>query len=96
MMTTPYGPTDRPDSLPLHPNVIRRFREELRMDRPAFADLLEVNLDTLRVWETQGKSKPRGEAAFKIVSFARRNDYPLAITDIFPAKPKKKKTRKKK
>ncbi len=95
MMTVTYGPTDRTDSVPLHPNAIRRFREELRMDRPAFADLLDVNLDTLRVWETPGKSKPRGEAALKIVSFAKRNDYPLTITDIFPEKPKKK-TRKKK
>ena len=83
MMTAPYGPTSRADSVPLHHNVIRRFREELRMNRPVFADLLEVNLDTLRVWEAD-KSKPRGEAALKIVAAAERNDYPLVITDIFP------------
>ena len=93
-MPDPYGPTNRPDSIPLHPNVIRRFREELRMDRPEFADLLEVNIDTLRVWETQGKSRPRGEAALRIVDIAAHNDYPLAITDIFPPKKKKKKSKK--
>jgi len=83
MMSDPYGPTIRPDSLPPHDNVIRRFREELRMDRPTFADLLEVNVDTLRVWETAGKSCPRGPAALKIVSFADRNDYPMTIEEIF-------------
>lgn len=85
MMVDPYGPTTRKDSVPLHPNVIRRFREELRMNRPVFADLLEINVDTLRVWEAD-KSKPRGEAALKIVSFAKRNDYPMSITDIYPKK----------
>jgi len=83
MMPNPYGPTARPDSLPPHGNVIRRFREELRMDRPTFADLLEVNVDTLRVWETAGKSKPRGPAALKIITFANRNDYPMTIEEIF-------------
>lgn len=83
-MPDPYGPNVRPDSVPPHQNVIRRFREELRMDRREFADLLEVNVDTLRVWETEGKSKPRGPAALRIVEVAKRNDYPLDITDIFP------------
>jgi DNA-binding transcriptional regulator YiaG len=53
------------------------------MDRPTFADLLEVNVDTLRVWETVGKSKPRGPAALKIVSVATHNDYPMTVEDIF-------------
>lgn len=82
MMTDPYGPNQRPDAKPPHDNVIRRFREELRMDRPEFADLLEVKIDTLRVWEA-GKSKPRGPAAMKIVQVAERNDYPLTIEQIF-------------
>ncbi len=86
-----YGPTQRPDSKPPHPNVIRRFREELRMDRTQFADLLEVNVDTLRVWETDGKSRPRGEAAMTIVITAQHNDYPMKIEDIYPKTPKKKK-----
>lgn len=52
------------------------------MDRPEFAELLDVKIDTLRVWEA-GKSKPRGPAAMKIVRIATRNNYPLDITDIF-------------
>lgn len=82
MMTDPFGPNQRPDAKPLHPNVIRRFREELRLDRREFADLLEVNVDTLRVWEAS-KSKPRGPAALKIVQVAQRNNYPLNIDEIF-------------
>jgi len=83
MMPDPYGPTTRPDSVPPHPNIIRRFREELRMDRPTFANLLDVNVDTLRVWETEGKSRPRGPAALKIVGVAGYNDYPMTIEEIF-------------
>jgi DNA-binding XRE family transcriptional regulator len=96
MMIDPYGPNARRDALPPHQNAIRRFREELRMDRPDFSELLDINIDTLRVWEA-GKSKPRGEAALKIIAFAERNNYPLTITDIFPnAAKKKKETAKKK
>jgi DNA-binding transcriptional regulator YiaG len=83
-MADSFGPNERPDATPPHQNVIRRFREELRMDRPDFADLIEAKIDTLRVWEA-GKSKPRGPAALKIIEIASRNDYPLSITDIFPA-----------
>lgn len=83
-MPDPFGPNERPDAIPPHQNVIRRFREELRMDRIKFAELLEVNVDTLRVWETEGKSKPRAQAALRIIEVAQRNDYPLDIKDIFP------------
>lgn len=83
VMPSPYPPNERPDAVPLHENAIRRFREELRMDRQQFADLVEANIDTLRVWEA-GKSLPRAPAALKIIQIASRNDYPLAITDIFP------------
>ena len=82
-MPNPYGPSERPDAIPPHQNAIRRFREELRMDRNEFADLLDVKLDTLRVWEA-GKSKPRGPAAIKIVEAAGRNDYPMSMVDLFP------------
>ena len=94
-MTDAFGPNERPDAIPPHANVIRRFREELRMDRLKFSKLLDVNVDTLRVWETNGKSRPRAAAAMIIVEYAERNDYPLELIDIFPPK-KKKKTRKKK
>jgi DNA-binding transcriptional regulator YiaG len=82
MMTALYGPNTRTDSIPLHPNAIRRFREELRMNRPVFAELLDINVDTLRVWEAN-KSKPRGPAALKIIAVATRNDYPMSIEEIF-------------
>ncbi len=81
-MTNSFGPNERPDAIPPHPNVIRRFREELRMDRPEFADLLNVKIDTLRVWEA-GKSRPRGETAMKIIQVAERNSYPLTLEQIF-------------
>jgi DNA-binding transcriptional regulator YiaG len=54
------------------------------MDRQDFASLLGCNVDTLRVWETDGKSKPRGPAALRIVEYAKRNNYPMSIKDIFP------------
>jgi DNA-binding transcriptional regulator YiaG len=52
------------------------------MDRKEFADLIEANIDTLRVWEAS-KSKPRGPAALKIIEIARRNDYPMTVEEIF-------------
>jgi DNA-binding transcriptional regulator YiaG len=73
----------RQDSAPPHPNAIRRFREELRLGRQEFADLLGVNQNTLRVWE-DGKSKPRGESCIRIIEAAERNEYPLSYEDIFP------------
>ena len=82
-MADPFGPNERADAKPPHHNVIRRFREELRMDRNEFADLLAVNVDTLRVWETDGKSRPRGRAALKIVEYAKRNEYPMSVEEIF-------------
>lgn len=90
-MTDPFGPTVRPDSKRPHPNVIRRFREELRLDRVEFSKLLDVNVDTLRVWEGGKGAKPRAESAIIIIACAEKNDYPLTIIDIFPTKKKKKK-----
>ena len=95
MMTDPFGPNERPDAVPPHVNVIRRFREELRMDRLEFSELLDVNVDTLRVWETNGRSRPRAASAMIIIEFAERNDYPLGMIDIFPTKKKKPKKKKK-
>ena len=92
-MPDSYGPNERPDATPPHQNVIRRFREELRMDRPEFAKLIDANIDTLRVWEAN-KSRPRGPAAMRIIQIAERNDYPLALQDIYPPKPKKKRVAK--
>ncbi len=61
------------------------------MNRPKFADLLEINVDTLRVWEAN-KSMPRAEAAIKIVKVAKRNHYPMAIADIYPDEKAEKKS----
>jgi DNA-binding transcriptional regulator YiaG len=89
-MNDPYGPSTRTDSKQPHPNVIRRFREELRLDRKEFSELIDVNIDTLRVWESSRGTRPRGEAALVLISFANKNDYPLTIEDIYPPLPKKK------
>lgn len=104
MMTRPFGPNERPDAKPLADNAIRRFREELRMDRPEFAELLDITTHSLRVWE-KGTSKPRAESVMKIIEVAERNHYPLTMADIFSApkevvkktrltKKKKKRTKK--
>lgn len=94
-MTDPYGPTKRENSSPPHNNIIRQFREELRLARQEFAELLEVNIDTLRVWES-GSSRPRGPAALKLVEAAERNNFPMTIEQIFAIeKPVKHITKKK-
>lgn len=82
-MPEAFGPNSRPDAIPPHTNAIRRFREELRMDRKQFADLIDANIDTLRVWESN-KGNPRAPAAMKIIKIAERNDYPLTMEDLFP------------
>ena len=84
MHVEPYGPTARPDAAMPHQNPIRRFREELRLTRQEFADLIGENIESLRVWETPGASKPRPDRARKIIEVAERNHYPLTLTDIYP------------
>lgn len=84
MQTQPYGPNERPDAAPPHENPIRRFREELRLSRADFAELIGENQDTLRNWETTGKSKPRPEKGMKLVALAQKNNYPLTLEDIYP------------
>jgi DNA-binding XRE family transcriptional regulator len=96
-----HRPNERPDAAPPHPNLIRRFREELRLTRNQFADLLQEKVDTLRVWEGDTGAKPRGEKAIKISDLAKKNAYPLSVKDIFngakePASAPKKRLAKKK
>lgn len=82
--STAYGPNERPDAAPAHPNAIRRFREELRLTREEFADLLEVKVETLRTWEAlKGGSKPHGDIALRMIRLAQRNNYPLTINEIY-------------
>jgi len=90
--TKTYGPTARPDSQPPHANLVRRFREELRLTRDQFADLVGTKVATLRVWE-ENRAYPRGQIALKILALAKRNQYPLSIEEIFPRiQPKMKKS----
>lgn len=97
MMPRPFGPNERPDAKPLSENAIRRFREELRLDRPEFAELVDISIDSLRVWE-KGASEPRVHSAVKIIEAAERNHYPLTMVEIIPKQSKKiaKKKRAKK
>lgn len=92
-MSRRYGPNVRPDSGPTHDNAIRRFREELRLGRPEFAELLDVNEYTLRVWE-EGKSRPRTPATMKIIEVAHQNSYPMEVGDIHPPEPRHPKKKK--
>lgn len=88
------GPHQRPNSAPVHPNKIRAFREELRLSRDQFSELIEANVDTERGWEI-GASTPRGEAALKIVALAQKNWYPLTMEDILTRQePDKKRKRR--
>lgn len=91
----PFGPSLRPDSAPIHPNKIRAFREELRLSREQFSELIDANVDTERGWET-GVSIPRGEAALKIIELAKKNWYPLTLEDILiKQEPEKRRKRRK-
>ncbi len=73
----------RPDAAPLHENQIRRFREELRLTREQFAAKLGVSIETVRVWEAKGRSKPRPETARKILALAKRNKYAMTMDSIY-------------
>lgn len=90
----PVGPSQRPDSAPIHPNRIRAFREELRLDREQFCTLIGAAVDTERGWES-GASIPKGAAALKIFNLAQKNFYPLTMEDILiKMEPDKKKKRR--
>lgn len=78
------APMNRPDKKPLHPNPIRRFREELHLTRQEFAALLDVSLDTEKLWEkTVRPVMPRSQSALKLIDLARRNSYPLLLEEIW-------------
>lgn len=77
-------PVNRPDQEPRHPNPIRRFREELRLDRPAFAKLCEVSTSTVRAWERVDPTvcMPRPVSGLKLIKLAKRNKYPLTFNEM--------------
>lgn len=76
-------PVKRPDQNPPHPNPIRAFREELRLEREEFGELMNVPVQTLRVWErTENAYVPRYGPLTRLIELARKNEYPLYWKDI--------------
>lgn len=78
-----YPPNQRPDSAPLNPNAVRRFREELRLNRKEFAALVGVSPATLRVWELKNNSRPSGPTLLRLIELAEKNNYPLSVADVY-------------
>ncbi len=76
-------PIQRRDSAPLHPNPIRRFREELRLTRQELAGLMAVPKETVRAWEHEVECFAPGHSRLmRLIELARRNEYPLYVRDI--------------
>ena len=76
-------PVTRPDAAPRSPNPIRRFREEMRHTRDHFAEMIGVPMETLRSWERLDKPVvPTRPKLDELVNLARRNYYPLMVTEI--------------
>jgi len=76
-------PIQRHDSATLDPNPVRRFREELRLTRDAFAELMGIPVETLRAWERHEKAVVPGQSRMnRLIECARRNHYPLLIMEI--------------
>lgn len=78
-----YPPNQRADSAPLNTNHVRRFREELRLNRKEFAALVGVSPATLRVWELPNNSRPSGRTLLKLIALADRNGYPLSVENVY-------------
>jgi len=78
-----FRPILRTNSAPLHPNAVRRFREELRLNRTEFSELVGVCPATLRVWETANRSRPGGRTLMRLLQLAEENNYPLDPIDLY-------------
>jgi DNA-binding transcriptional regulator YiaG len=77
-------PISRKHAAPLHPNPVRRFREELRLARPAFAKMIETPVDTLKEWEREREPViPGTSRLMRMIQIARESQYPLLIDDIW-------------
>lgn len=75
--------TERDDAAPRSANPIRRFREELRLTRRAFADLVQAPIETLRNWEALTDCvQPEDSTMRQLIAIARRNEYPLYYTEV--------------
>lgn len=76
-------PIYRPDAAPPSPNPILRFRKEMGHTRDDFAEMLGVPMETLRSWERVGRPiVPTRPKLDELVDLARRNYYPLMVTEI--------------
>lgn len=79
----PLPPITRPDGKPPHENPIRALREELRLSRQEFAQLLteragkKVSVGAVRTWE-DGVVFPRNTHLDAIFEVAERNRFPLS------------------
>ncbi len=74
----------RRDAAPRAANPIRRFREELRLTREEFARLNGVPVTTERSWERDINAfVPSGGRLTRLIELARRNEYPLYISEIW-------------
>jgi len=69
----------RVDAAPLHENPVRRFREDLRLNRAQFSRVIGIQVDTIRSWEMTGSRNvlPRRASMTLLLKLARRNKYPL-------------------
>ena len=74
----------RPDSAPLHDNPIRRFREELRLNRTEFAKVVGFPENTLRAYERDDYAIcPGGKRMGQLIQLAKNNKYPLSIFEVY-------------
>lgn len=77
------GPNLRPDAKAPNANPIRRFREEMRMTRDDFAEILHTNKETVRSWERDpGPVVPSGPRLNRLLALAQANKYPLYYHEI--------------
>lgn len=74
----------RKHAKPLAKNPIRRFREELRMNRTEFSKLTGWPVETLRQYEREGPTvcQPGGKRMSELIQLARESRYPLSVVEI--------------
>jgi DNA-binding transcriptional regulator YiaG len=78
-------PVKRPSGAKPDENPIRRFRNELGLTVPEFAELIGVPFETARSWERASKKGfvPIHRTMMRMINIARKNKYPLLIADIY-------------
>lgn len=77
-------PAVRPDKKPLSDSPIRRFREELHLSREELGAQVGVSLETVKKWEAEfGSSCPGASTLLSLLKLARKNKYPLLVSEIW-------------